>query len=437
MGKSKPGTNVTKGIAAYKTTMEEGFLKTQDHAAKTPSVKPVESLKPAKPSKPEAQKPAPKISSAKPRLPEIKISAKGQKLLKTPSLPTGPQKKNEQNEKPSKYKRAAQFMLLVGSDEASKILSRLDSGQIEAISKEIVTIKSISPEEAEAVLEEFRSLLSPGYGYSGGSSGGPEEARKLLYAAFGPEKGEAILAKAVPETLENPFDFLKDFKGQQLAVLFKDEGPAACAMVFSRLPPKLSAAALANMTPERKLDIVRRIAHLNDTSPEVIERVAGAIKDKARLIGRSEIDDAEFPGGNMDGKSVLASILKHSDLAFGNKLLDTIEENDPYLGKEMKDRLYTLEDICNAADRPLQEKLRSMSDREIVLLLRGRSDEFTRKIKLNISVERSSHIEEESQIMGEALKIEAEAVAREFLTWFRISREEGRILMLTGEDVLL
>ena len=331
----------------------------------------------------------------------------------------------------SKYRRAAQFMVLIGSDEASKILPMLEPGQVEAISKEIVSIKSISSEEADAVLEEFRSLLSPSYGYSGSSSGGVEEARKLLYAAFGPEKGEALLVKAVPEAAENPFDFLKDFSGEQLSLLFRNESPAACAMVFSRLPSRLSAAALANTSPERKLEIVRRIARMKETSPEVIERAAAALREKARHFGKD--DTAK----EIDGKNVLAEILKHSDLSFGGRLLDELEEDDPSLSREMKDRLYTLEDICNAADRPIQEKLRAMDDKEIALLLRGRSEAFTQKIKKNISNARAVRIKEESDIMGPVPKIETEAIARDFLSWFRLNREEGRILMLSDEDVLV
>ena len=332
----------------------------------------------------------------------------------------------------SKAKRAAQFMVLIGSTEASKILSRLEPDQVEAISKEIVGLKSISPEEAEAVLEEFRSLLSPAYGYSGSSAGGVEEARKLLYAAFGPEKGESMLVSAVPDVKENPFDFLSDFTGEQLAMLFKSESAAACAMVFSRLPPKLIASALANTGKERKLDIVRRIAHLKDTSPDVIERTAAALKEKARHFGRS---DAGV--GEVDGKGILAAILKQSDLSFGGRLLEDLEESDPSLSREMKDRLYTLEDVAGAADRPIQEKLRSMDDREIALLLRGRSDAFTQKIMWNLSAARATRVKEESDIMGPVPRIEAEAAAREFLAWFRASREEGRILMLKDEDVIV
>jgi len=353
-------------------------------------------------------------------------------------LKTGPQEQPDKNEAlkqplASKFKRTAQFMVLIGSEEASKILSRLEPDQVEAISKEIVSIGNINSEEAESILEEFRSLLSPAYGYSGSSSGGIDEARRILYAAFGPEKGESLLLKAVPEAAEDPFDFLEDFSGEQLTLLFKDESPAACAMVFSRLPSKLSAAVLANTNPERKLEIIKRIAHLKETSPEVIERVAAALKEKARHFGRSDA----AAGGEIDGIGVLTAILKHSDLAFGSKLLGELEENDPSIGKEMKDRLYTLEDICGAADRPIQEKLRGMEDKEVALLLKGRSDAFTQKIMWNISRTRAERINEELEIMGPVPKIETEAAAREFLAWFRLNREEGRILMLSGEDVLL
>jgi flagellar motor switch protein FliG len=357
-------------------------------------------------------------------------------------LKTGPQEQPEKQpendktpKKPpvSKYRRTAQFMVLIGSEEASKILSRLEPHQVEAISKEIVSMGSISPEDAESVLEEFRSLLSPAYGYSGSSAGGIEEARRILYAAFGPEKGEGMLVKAVPEALENPFDFLKDFSGEQLALLFRDESPAACAMVFSRLPSKLSAEALAFTSPERKLEIVKRIARLRETSPEVIERAAEALREKARHFGSSNADT----GAQIDGMNVLAAILKHSDLAFGGRLLEELEEDDPSLGKEMKDRLYTLEDICGAADRPIQEKLRTMDDRDIALLLKGRSDAFTQKILWNVSEARATRIKEESELMGSVPRIEAEAAGREFLAWFRVNREEGRILMLSSEDVIV
>ena len=417
MGKSKshasPGKREARGIAAYKKVME---------AAKEPDQESAEEA--------DRKNPGRRDSGRRDSGGFLKTGGPGPAGKKAGSSRTAKTRKAQRQEV-SKIRRAAQFMVLIGSDEASKILPRLDPDQVEAISKEIVFIKSISAEEAEAVLEEFRFLLSPAYGYSGSSQGGVEQARRLLYAAFGPEKGEAMLLKAVPGAAENPFDFLSEFSGEQLALLFKDESPAACAMVFSRLPSKLSAAALANTSPARKLEIVKRIARLKETSPEVIERAAAALRDKARHFGRDNTVR------EIDGKGVLAEILKHSDLAFGGRLLEQLEEDDPSLSREMKDRLYTLEDVVNAADRPIQEKLRAMDDRDIALLLRDRSEAFTQKIFRNLSEARGERVKEESELIGPVPRIETEAAAREFLSWFRLNREEGRILMLSDEDVLV
>ncbi|MDR2134899.1 MAG: flagellar motor switch protein FliG [Treponema sp.] len=351
----------------------------------------------------------------------------------------------------SKYRRVAKFLILIGSERAADILSRLDTAQVEAISKEIASVKSIGAEEGRAVLEEFRSLLSAPYGYSGGVTGGTEEARRLLYAAYGPEKGEEILVRAVPETKADPFDFLADFSGEQLALLFREESPAAAALVFSRLPPKLSAAALAGVSGEKKLEIVRRIAHQAPVAPEVLDQVAAALREKARHIGGGRED------GAFDGMNALAAILKSADASFGEGILKELESRDPDLGKDLKERIYTLDDIVYAADLPLQKKLASMENRDIVLLLKSKAipagedsrqaDEdvrrtaeagiaFREKILSNLSQARRNDVLEEEEITGPVPRRDVEETASAFLGWFRKSREEGSILMLNDDDII-
>jgi flagellar motor switch protein FliG len=330
----------------------------------------------------------------------------------------------------SKYRRVAKFLILIGGDEASRILSHLESEQVEAISKEIVSIKGITAEEGAAVLKEFRSLLSASYDYAGSSSGGIEAARRLLYAAYGPEKGEAVLNKSVPDSRDNPFGFLEDFSGDQIALLLKEESPAMAALIFSRLSPKNSAAALAQMPGDRKLDIIRRIAHLEQVTPEVLERVAGGLKEKARHIGSSgkTVD--------VDGMNALAEILKAGDYSFGDRLLGELEEDNPELGRDLKERLYTLDDVVNADNKPLQEKLRIMSDRDIALLLKGKPPAFAEKLLSNVSAQRRTLIREEGEILGAVRKKDVDDAANDFLAWFRLNREDGHILLLSDEDVI-
>jgi flagellar motor switch protein FliG len=334
----------------------------------------------------------------------------------------------------SKYRRVAKFLILLGREEtsrgfASQILSKLDLDQVEQISKEISSIRGISKEEAKEIFDEFKSLLSAGYQYSGAAYGGIDAARNILYAAFGSEKGEAFFRKTVPESIENPFEFLEEFTGEQVAFLLKDESPAVTALVLSRASPKLSAACLALMNPARKLDVVKRIARLSETLPEVIERVVQGLKDKAHAIGKVD--------NNIDGRSALTAILKHSDISFGEKILYELEESDPELSEDIKERLHTLEDVIKAEDKPVQDHLRNMNDKDIALLLKGKSEEFTQKILSNLSSQRKKIIQEEVEIMGPVLRRDIDAADKAFLTWFRNGREEGRIVLIDDEDVVI
>jgi flagellar motor switch protein FliG len=267
----------------------------------------------------------------------------------------------------------------------------------------------------------------------GANSGGVEAARRLLYAAFGPEKGMEFLNRALPKTRENPFSFLEELSGEQIALLLKEESPGAAALILSRLPPALSAETLVAAGSGRKTEIVRRIARLGRTAPEVLEQVAGALREKARKLGSVNPKDAPA----VDGRGALAAILKQSDFSFGDRIIRELDGEDPELSRELKERLNTLEDVIKAEDRPLQEKLRSMTDRDLALLLKGKTPEFADKLLSNLSTQRRIEIREEIRLMGAVPRRDVEDATKSFLAWFRENREEGRILLIDDEDVIL
>ena len=362
-----------------------------------------------------AEKASPAVTSAPPLLPAGAPAG----LLKTGGE--------------SNYRKVAKFLVLVGVEEAARILGKLAPEQVEKVSRELATIRRIEAAEAEALLSEFPALLS-GRGQPAGAldslSGGVEVAREVLRAAFGTEKGDALLVRAVPEAAENPFAFLEDFQGDQVTLLLKDESSATAALVLSRVSPKAAAAALAAMDPHKRLDTLRRIGHLGKVDAEVIERVAAALREKARQVGRSE-------GSAVDGRSALMEILKRTDSSLGDRLLDELEEGDPELGRDLKERLYTLDDVIRAEDRSVQERLRTMGDRDIVLLLKGRRPAFVEKILSNLSTTRRALVEEERTLIGAVPKKDADKVAKDFLAWFRLGREEGRIILVDDEDVVI
>jgi len=350
---------------------------------------------------------------------------------------TSPESPGEGGKAQSKYQRVAKFLVLIGSSRAAEILSRLPPDQIETISKEIAAAKVIGPEERQAILEEFSSLLASPYQAMGSSSGGVEAARRVLYAAFGEEKGERLLVKAVPDAKTNPFGFLEDFSGIELALLFRDESPAAAAMVFSRLPAKLSAQALSQTADDKKLDILKRIARQTAVSPEVLDRTAAALKEKAKRLSSPAGGEAAF-----DGMNALAAILKSSGAGFGDEILGQLEQEDPELGKTLKEKVYTIADLLTAPDLPIQKKLASMNDRDIILLLKARAGKedaaaFRDKILSNLSQGRREELLVEESIVGGVPRRDVDEAAGAFLAWFRQGRETGTIILSEYDDLVM
>ncbi|MFA6508686.1 MAG: FliG C-terminal domain-containing protein, partial [Treponemataceae bacterium] len=326
------------------------------------------------------------------------------------------------------YRKVAKFLVLIGKEEAARILSKLDPAQVERVSRELATITRIETAEAEALLEEFKSLLGGSTGAFNRGEGGLDAARDLLRTAFGKAKGDAFLKRAVPESAENPFAFLEDFEGEQIALLLKEEAAPAVALILSRMEPKTAAAVLGRLEPAIRLETIKRLAKLGKVSPEVIERTAAALREKARSIGRETTKV-------VDGRSALAEILKLADATLGDRLLEELAEADPELGRDIKERLFTLDDIIKVEDRAVQEKLRTLSDKDIALLLKGRRPSFVEKILSNVTVARRAIIAEERSIIGPVPRSEADEAARQFLAYFRQGREEGRIVLIDDADL--
>jgi flagellar motor switch protein FliG len=408
------GNILRRGIDAYQQTMKQK-QESNSRKGETGENSPPKEAGPKPP--PEgllrtAKKPGPRIPE-----PALRVPRPGSVL---PSGDAGE----------SKYRRVAKLLILIGAQEAAGVLAGLDSLQVEEISREIASIRGIGAEEGREIIAEFRSLFSLPWAYSGSSSGGVEAARRILYAALGPEKGETLLNKAVPASKENLFGFLEEFSPEQIVFLLKEESPSTAALILSRLPAKLCAGALGKFFPDRKGEILRRIARQGAVSPEVLERVALALKERARHIGGAkEIE--------IDGMQTLAAILKQGDYSFSDRIASELEADSPGVGRDLKDRLYTLDDVTRAADRPLREKLNAMSDREIAVLLKGGKPEFSEKILSNVSAARRGQIREEGEIIGAIPRRDCAAAAGEFLAWFRLARAEGKILLESDEDVFV
>ena len=344
-------------------------------------------------------------------------------LIKVPGQEGGSEnKKAGQPKKESSYRKVAKFLILIGADEAAKVLSKLSQDQVEKIVLEISTIRSVDPDEAEAIFSEFQSLAKRTFG----KEGGVNTARTILENAFGSERAKEMMEKAVPVSVEKPFSFLESVSPEKLYQLVSDESPSVRAAALSQCPSKLAAEAIALMPDEMKKETVLNLAKLKKLNPEALRRLASSMEEKLRTLAVSTVV-------HVDGHSVLADILRKMDGKSEEGILFSLAETDPDLVQDISRRLFTVDDIILADDRFLQEELRKIKDHDIAAIIYGKSEEFRNKILKNISKLRGASILEEEQACSPFPRRETDQATASFFLTVRKGWEDGKF-SINGDD---
>ena len=82
------------------------------------------------------------------------------------------------------YTKAARFLMLLGKEEAARVLKHLSASEVESIAYEIARVDRVDEKEAQKILEEFGCLAKSKELVA---TGGLEQAKKLLLAAVSPQ----------------------------------------------------------------------------------------------------------------------------------------------------------------------------------------------------------------------------------------------------------
>ena len=333
-----------------------------------------------------------------------------------------PVSKKEADGRDSVYRRVAKFLLIIGVDEAAKILPHLTEEQTEKIIPEIASIRSVSPEETRQILEEFETLLK-----NAREGGGIDTAREILKKAYGEKKAKELIDKSVPFPLEKPFEYLNDIDNERINLLLKEESVQVKALILSHLNPKKAASVINLMDSKEKSEVAFRLLKLEPVSPEVIKNLDEVLHKKVLLQNSQRTN-------SLDGKKILAEILKKMSFSTENSILLKISTEEPSLANDLRERLFTVDDVVSSDDRFVQETLMMYSNYEIACLVYKREEKFTKKIFQCISQGRVSQVQEEFNINQTFLKSECDKIYSKFLNTLRNAFEEGKLFIKNRTD---
>ncbi len=289
--------------------------------------------------------------------------------------------------------KAAALMVALGPAAAAEIMKHLDEDSIQRISREIAVVERLTIHEREDLIGEFLIGLRK---RRKNLQGGENVARELLEAALGEEKAAAILKKLTRQNLEKGFEFLAGIESETLFSFIQNEHPQTIAITLAYLPAAKAAEVLTLLSPADAKEAALRMARMEKTSPDAVLEIARVIRkkyEKLRQSGR----DFESAGG----VDALVSILGHMSGDQEKKLMDHFDGTMPEISQEIRERIFTFENIANLNNQEMRVLIDELhDDRLIAMALKGAGDEVRFKFLRNMSRNRATDILGEIDALG-------------------------------------
>lgn len=328
----------------------------------------------------------------------------------------------QSNELSGKQK-AALLLIALGPDTSAQVFKHLREEEIEKLTLEIANQRKVTQEQKDKVMAEFHQMcMAKEYI----SSGGIDYAREIIEKALGAEKAVMIINRLTSSLQIRPFDFARKTDPSQLLNFIQNEHPQTIALIMAYLQPDQSAAIISALPPDRQVDVAKRIATMDRTSPDVIKDVERILERKLSALVTQDFTAA----GGVDS---IVEVLNRVDRTTERTIIESLEIQNPELAEEIKKRMFVFEDIVLLDDRSLQLVLREIDSKDLGLALKASSSEVGEKIYKNMSKRAAEMLREEIQYMGPVRIRDVEEAQQKVVNVIRRLEESGEIIVSRGK----
>ena len=177
-------------------------------------------------------------------------------------------------------RKAAILLLTLEKPLAAELLDQLPRDLVESVMLEMANLDDVTREQRQSVLSEFYSMS--------------KQDSELIHEEMAPDIDLPRPALSIDGACTGdaliPFGFLQEAVADNLASFIVDEHPQTIALIMSHLRAPLAAEVLNALPSVTRLNVVRRVANMEDTDPDVLRDVESSLENrmKASLNQRSE-----------------------------------------------------------------------------------------------------------------------------------------------------
>jgi flagellar motor switch protein FliG len=320
--------------------------------------------------------------------------------------------------------KAAILLLSLDEDLAAEVMKNLRPSEIRRLGKQMSRVNNIPAETVTSVAKEFCTMAKE----LGGMITVKEGASKnLVIKALGEKEAENVLGAVDSGVFDSPvIEKLNEIDPKVMAEFTRTEHPQTIALIMVHLKPEKAAQVLEHFSPAIQFEITKRMATLKSVPREFIEEVAKTL-EKELITGNSS--DMQ-----MGGAQVIADILNRMNRSTENAIMTALEDSDPELAAQIRNFMFSFEDVMKLDDKSIQELLKEVSAEDLARAMKMVDESQREKIYKNMSKRGAEMLREEISLMPPIRLSEVEASQRKIVETTKKLESEGRIVILRGDE---
>ncbi|MEO8875289.1 MAG: FliG C-terminal domain-containing protein, partial [Polyangiaceae bacterium] len=271
---------------------------------------------------------------------------------------------------------------------------------------------------SSAISDTFREFLDRSSSAVAVPRGGLPYLRRLSAGALGEERTRGIFDDGAGSA--SPLARLEVAPPDTVGALLADEPPQVAGAILARLDPRAAAAILTGMPPERQSIVMEHVSRMTELPAAVLEDMAAALANELPSSDASTLV-------SVDGVAKAAEILNAAGRDASTAVLTGIEANDIQLATQVRQAMFTFDDLRRVDARGMRDLLREVPTDRLTLALKGAPDEVRAAIFAGLSARAAELISDDLEVLGKVRKAEVDAARSEVLTVALRLEAEGKL----------
>ncbi len=345
-------------------------------------------------------------------------------MLSAESTPVPAQHKAIERMPP--LRKAAILMITLGDELARMIYTNLSESELQRLTEEIANVRDVPPEAAMEILEEFYELVETQQYMV---HGGIEYATKLLVDSLGKQRAEDLLnqVRRAQEATHSDLAMLQKVDPLQLSKFLEGEHPQTVALVLAHLDPKRASQVLQQLADGQRVDSVRRLAEMQQFSPEMAQKVALVLHKRLESLG-------DMGRKSYSGFKAVADLLNRLDSTAAKAILEHIEADNPKLAISIRNLMFTFEDLITVPANSIRELVSQVDKKLLATALKGANDELKAHLFKALSSRAVEMLQEDMEVMGPMRSRDVAQAQQEMLGLARKLEAEGKLMLMNDKE---